>query len=104
MSVTDRLSLIQFEHLSLSETAAAQFTIALGELRAIKLSDRFENPVAQYLGDIADAGDRVELASARNLGIGFIHGLTVAKGITEAQAEAVRSVFQNAVDRAEVSQ
>lgn len=100
MSATDRLSLVQFEHLSLSEAAAAQFTIALEELRALKLSDRLENPVALYLGDIADARDREELICAKSLGIGFVHGLSVAKGITESEAEALRQVFHNAADRA----
>lgn len=104
MRATDRVSLLQFEHLSLDETAAAQFTIALEELRALKLADRFENPAALYLGDIADARDQEELLCAKNLGIGFVHGLAVAKAITEPEAEKLRRVYHNAAQRAAHSQ
>ncbi|GEM_PF-295676 len=100
MTATDRLSLLQFEHLSLGKNAAAQFTIALDELRALKLAERFEHPVALYLGDIADAKDREELICAKSLGIGFAHGLTAAKAITESEAEGIRRVFHNAAERA----
>ncbi|MBA1200690.1 hypothetical protein G7009_02650 [Pseudomonas capeferrum] len=99
MTATDRLSLLQFEHLSMSGAAAAQFSIALDELRALRLQDRYEHPAALYLGDIAEAGSREELAAAKGQGLGFAHGLIVAKAIAEQEADELRRVFQNAAER-----
>ncbi|CAM3680835.1 hypothetical protein CCOS865_02082 [Pseudomonas reidholzensis] len=100
MTATDRLSLLQFEHLSLGAEAAAQFAISVDELRALKLLERYEHPAALYLGDIADAKDREELLCAKSLGIGFAHGLIAARVIVKAEAESLRRIFQNAADRA----
>lgn len=99
MTATDRLSLLQFEHLSMSGEAAAQFSIALEELRKLRLQDRYEHPVALYLGDIAEADNREELATARGQGLGFAHGLIAAKAISDQKADELRRVFQNAVER-----
>ena len=99
MTATDRLSLLQFEHLSMSRDAAAQFRTALDELRALRLQDRYEHPAALYLGDIAEADNREELATARGQGLGFAHGLIAAKAISEQKADALRRIFQNAVER-----
>ncbi|WP_449433560.1 hypothetical protein [Pseudomonas putida] len=100
MTATDRLSLLQFEHLSLGDAAAAQFTIALDALRALKLADRYEHPAALYLGDIAEACDREQLVVAKGQGIGFAHGLLAAKAITESKREELCRVFQGAAERA----
>ncbi|AIR91090.1 hypothetical protein [Pseudomonas cremoricolorata] len=100
MTVTDRLSLLQYEHLSLGGTAAAQFTLSLDALRALSLAERYEHPAALYLGDIADVDNRDELLGAKHLALGFAHGLIVAKVISEAKGEALRQVFQDAAERA----
>lgn len=100
MTVTDRLSLLQFEHLSLGGRAAAQFTLSLEALRVLTLAERYEHPAALYLGDIADVDDREELLCAKSLALGFAHGLIVAKVISESKGQALREVFQEAADRA----
>lgn len=100
VTATDRLSLLQFEHLSLGGDAAAQFVISLSELRALRLLERYEHPAALYLGDIADAKDREELLCAKSLGMGFTHGLIAARAIAELEAESLRRVFHDAADRA----
>ncbi|MFS0827292.1 hypothetical protein [Pseudomonas phoenicis] len=100
MTVTDRLSLLQYEHLSLGGSAAAQFTQSLDALRVLNLAERYEHPAALYLGDIADVEDRDELLCAKSLALGFVHGLIVAKVISENQGEDLRQVFQDAADRA----
>ncbi|AIL61751.1 hypothetical protein [Pseudomonas alkylphenolica] len=100
MTATDRLSLLQFEHLSLGGDAAAQFNTSLSALRALKLLERYEHPAALYLGDIADARDREELLCAKSLGMGFTHGLIAARVIVELEAESLRRVFHDATERA----
>ncbi|BBH46304.1 hypothetical protein [Pseudomonas sp. KU43P] len=99
MTATDRLSLLQFEHLGLDDVAAAEFKIALKELRDLALEDRYEHHAALHLGDIADAEDRQQLDEARNWGIGFLQGLICAKGLSQNQIDALRRVFQTAAER-----
>ncbi|MFJ4064266.1 hypothetical protein ACIPW4_03100 [Pseudomonas sp. NPDC089996] len=100
MTATDRLSLLQYEHLGLDDVAAAEFKVALEALRKLALEDRYEHPAALYLGDIAEAENRKELAETKNWGTGFLQGLTCAKALTEDQLEAMRKVFQAAAERA----
>lgn len=100
MTATDRLSLLQYEHLGLDDVAAAEFKVALEELRKLALEDRYEHPAALHLGDIADAENRQELAETKAWGIGFLQGLTCAKAFNQEQLEALRRVFQAAADRA----
>ncbi|HDS1736279.1 MULTISPECIES: hypothetical protein [Pseudomonas] len=100
MTATDRLSLLQFEHLSLGGDAAAQFAISVNALRALKLLERYEHPAALYLGDIADAGDREELLGAKSLGLGFTQGLLAAKVIVKSEGESLRRIFLEAAERA----
>ncbi|MFJ3077353.1 MULTISPECIES: hypothetical protein [Pseudomonas] len=99
MTATDRLSLLQFEHLGLDDVAAAEFKIALKALRDLALEDRYEHHAALHLGDIADAEDRQQLEEARNWGIGFLQGVTCAKGLSQAQTDGLRRVFQTAAER-----
>ncbi|MNE04670.1 hypothetical protein D3C76_384050 [compost metagenome] len=100
MSATNRLSLLQYEHLSLGGAAAAQFTIALKDLEVLDLPTRYENSAALYLGDIAEASDREQLASAKGQGIGFAQGLLAAKAISEKKSEELCSVYRSAAERA----
>ncbi|MFK0310695.1 hypothetical protein ACIQUF_05565 [Pseudomonas sp. NPDC090233] len=99
MTATDRLSLLQYEHLGLDDVAAAEFKVALDELRKLALGDRYEYHAALYLGDIADAKSRQQLDQTRNWGIGFLQGLTCAQAFTEEQIKALRGVFQAAAKR-----
>ena len=71
MTATDRLSLLQYEHLGLDDVAAAEFKVALEELRKLALEDRYEHPAALHLGDIADAENRQELAETKGWGSVF---------------------------------
>ncbi|NIE77882.1 hypothetical protein F3J44_28410 [Pantoea sp. Tr-811] len=100
MTATDRLSLLQYEHLGLDDVAAAEFKIALEALRKLALEDRYEHPAALHLGDIADSENRQQLAETKGWGIGFLQGLTCAKALTPDQLEALRQVFQGAAERA----
>jgi hypothetical protein len=100
MTATDRLSLLQYEHLGLDDAAAAEFKVALEELRKLALEDRYEHPAALHLGDIADAENRQELAETKGWGTGFLQGLTCAKAFSPEQLEALRRVFQGAGERA----
>ena len=99
MTATDRLSLLQYEHLGLDDVAAAEFKVALDELRKLALVDRYEHPAALYLGDIADAENRQQLDQTRNWGIGFLQGLTCAQALSEERIKALRDVFQAAAKR-----
>lgn len=100
MTATDRLSLLQYEHMGLDDVAAAEFKVALDELRKLSLEDRYEHPAALHLGDIADAVNRQEMAEVKSWGIGFLQGLICAKALPKEQVEAMRSVFQAAAERA----
>ncbi|HEK1693217.1 TPA: hypothetical protein SMR48_004502 [Pseudomonas putida] len=99
MTATDRLSLLQYEHLGLDDVAAAEFKVALGELRKLALGDRYEHHAALHLGDIAEAENRQQLDQTKNWGIGFLQGLTCAQTLTEEQVKALRGVFQGAAKR-----
>jgi len=100
MTATDRLSLLQYEHLGLDDVAAAEFKVALEELRKLALEDRYEHPAALHLGDIADAENRQDLAETKGWGIGFLPGLPCAQALSQEQLEALRRVFQAGAGRA----
>lgn len=97
---TDRLNLLQFEHLSLSDAAIEQFERSLAALRAEGLQDRYEQALGLYLADIADAEDVQQLLAAKNLGLGLVHGLVLAKAVSPATAEKLRQLFSEAAERA----
>ncbi|MDH0300968.1 MULTISPECIES: hypothetical protein [unclassified Pseudomonas] len=97
---TDRLSLLQFEHLSLSPAAVEQFSIALEALLRLSLSESITHHVAHYLGDLAEAQDARQLAEAVGLGIGFIWELRAAHTIKASQEKALLEVFRESRERA----
>lgn len=97
---TDRLNLLQFEHLSLTDAAIEQFELSLEALRAQGLQDRYEQPLGLYLADIADAEDVPQLLAAKNLGLGLIHGLLLAKAVSPETAQSLRQLFSEAAERA----
>ncbi|WDY55662.1 hypothetical protein [Pseudomonas sp. PSKL.D1] len=101
MTATDRLSLLQYEHLGLDDAAAAEFQVALQELRKLALEDRYEHPAALHLGDIADSETRQELSETKGWGVGFLQGLISAKAFPDDKdkVEALRRVFQAAAER-----
>jgi len=96
---TDRVSLIHFDKLSMSPAAAQRFQTALDALETLKLQDRYVYLVAPYLGDIADASDREQLATAMEQGIRVVHDLLANKSITKAKSEELCKVFENAAER-----
>ncbi|SPO55010.1 conserved protein of unknown function [Pseudomonas sp. JV551A1] len=98
---TDRVSLIHFDKLSMSPAAADRFQKALDALEALKLQDRYVYLIAPYLGDIADASDREQLATALAQGLRVVDELLAAKSVNKDKAEEVRQVFHNAAERAQ---
>ncbi|MFJ4387633.1 hypothetical protein ACIP02_25325 [Pseudomonas sp. NPDC089408] len=97
---TDRVSLIHFDKLSMSPAAADRFQKALDALEALKLQDRYAYLIAPYLGDIADASDAEQLATALDQGLRVVDDLLAAHSVSKAKAEEVRQVFNNAGERA----
>lgn len=97
---TDRVSLIHFDKLSMSPAAADRFQKALDALEALKLQDRNAYLIAPYLGDIADASDAEQLATALEQGLRVVDELLAAHSVSKAKAEEVRQVFNNAGERA----
>ncbi|MDH0645733.1 hypothetical protein N5D48_01960 [Pseudomonas sp. GD03858] len=97
---TDRLSLLQFEHLSLSPAAAEQFALARKALERLSLSESITHHVAHYLGDLAEAQDALQLAEAVGLGIGYIWELRAARALKVSQEKALLEVFREARERA----
>ena len=98
---TDRVSLIHFDKLSMSPAAADRFQKALDALEALKLQDRYVYLIAPYLGDIADASDREQLATALEQGLRVVDELLDARSVTKVKAEEVRQVFHAAAERAQ---
>ncbi|RCL24792.1 hypothetical protein C6A77_15570 [Pseudomonas sp. AFG_SD02_1510_Pfu_092] len=98
---TDRVSLIHFDKLSMSPAAADRFQNALDALEALKLQDRYVYLIAPYLGDIADASDAEQLATAREQGLRVVDELLAAHSVSKAKAEEVRQVFHAAAERAQ---
>ncbi|AQW68496.1 hypothetical protein ACSFEV_17315 [Pseudomonas fulva] len=97
---TDRVSLIHFDKLSMSPAAADRFQQALDALETLKLQDRYVYLIAPYLGDIADASDAEQLATAVEQGLRVVDELLSGKSVTKAKADEVREVFQRAGARA----
>ncbi|MBK4987337.1 MULTISPECIES: hypothetical protein [Pseudomonas] len=97
---TDRVSLIHFDKLSMSPDAADRFQSALDALEALKLQDRYVYLIAPYLGDIADASDTEQLATALQQSQRVVEELLAARSVTQAKAEEVNQVFQRAAERA----
>ncbi|BCJ07783.1 MULTISPECIES: hypothetical protein [unclassified Pseudomonas] len=97
---TDRLSLLQFEQLSLKPAAASQFALSLKDLEQLTLPERYAYRAAHYLGDMAEAENSQQLAVAKEQGIGFTQGLLTAAAIEDALAKRLIEVFNNASERA----
>ncbi|MCX2888548.1 MULTISPECIES: hypothetical protein [Pseudomonas] len=97
---TDRVSLIHFDKLSMSPAAADRFQKALDALETLKLQDRYVYLIAPYLGDIADASDAEQLATAVDQGLRVVDELVAAHSVSKGKAEEVRQVFNNAGERA----
>jgi len=97
---TDRVSLIHFDKLSMSPAAADRFQKALDALEALKLQDRYVYLIAPYLGDIADASDNEQLATALEQGLRLVDELLAAHSVSKVKAEEVRQVFDSAGERA----
>ncbi|EKT4456696.1 hypothetical protein ABGT18_21035 [Pseudomonas putida] len=97
---TDRVSLIHFDKLSMSPAAADRFQKALDALEALKLQDRYVYLIAPYLGDIADASDADQLATALEQGLRVVDELLAARSVTKVKAEEVRQVFHSAGEHA----
>ncbi|MEC4563359.1 hypothetical protein [Pseudomonas inefficax] len=98
---TDRVSLIHFDKLSMSPAAADRFQKALDALEALKLQDRFVYLIAPYLGDIADASDRDQLATALEQGLRVVDEQLAARWVSKVKAEEVRQVFHSAAEHAQ---
>lgn len=98
---TDRVSLIHFDKLSMSPAAADRFQKALDALEVLKLQDRYVYLIAPYLGDIADASDLEQLATALEQGLRVVDELLAARSVTKVKAEEVRQVFHAAAERAQ---
>ncbi|PYB84269.1 MULTISPECIES: hypothetical protein [Pseudomonas] len=97
---TDRLSLLEYEKLSMKPAAAKQFGLSLEELKQLTLLDSYASRAAHYLGDMAEAENSQQLAVAKDQGIGFAHGLLTATAIEDALAKRLIEVFNNASERA----
>ena len=98
---TDRLSLLQFEHLSLRPAAASQFALSLAALEQLSLPERYAVRAAHYLGDMAEAENRQQLAAAKEQSIGFSQGLLTAAVIENTLAQKLDEVFDDAFTRAQ---
>jgi hypothetical protein len=97
---TDRLSLLQFEQLSLKPAAASQFALSLKALEQLALPERYAYRAAHYLGDMAEAENSQQLAVAKEQGIGFAQGLLTAAAIEDALAQSLNTIFEDAFARA----
>jgi hypothetical protein len=97
---TDRVSLIHFDKLSMNPAAADRFQKALDALEALKLQDRNVYLIAPYLGDVADACDQEQLATALDQCIRVVDELLAARSVSKAKAAELHQVFQDAAEQA----